>query len=87
MTMKLRFDKTGKPGDFELGEVREFLCVTSREVTRGSSIGARAGVFPSLVKKRARVRWFRALRLALCERRIRGVVQKIEKPKQAMEEL
>jgi hypothetical protein len=65
----------------------EFLSAASRAVARGSTIGARAGVSVSLVKKRARVRWFGALRLALCEKRIREIAQETEKPKQAMEEL
>jgi len=63
------------------------LSVASRVVSRGSAIGARAAVSLSLIQKRARMRWFHALRLALSEKRIAKITQTAEKPKQAMEEL
>ena len=63
------------------------LSVASRAVARGSAIGARAAVSLSLFQKRARSRWFHSLRLALSEKRIPKITQKVEKPEQSMEEL
>jgi hypothetical protein len=56
-------------------------------VSRGSAIGARAAVSLSLIQKRARMRWFHALRLALSEKRMPKITEKAEKPERAMEEL
>jgi hypothetical protein len=49
-----------------------------------SKIGARSGISQSLVQKRARIRWFRALRLILSEKRISRITQTAEKRYRAL---